>query len=38
MCEPEDPVSKVFTAGMFKIEPRVRVWEPTSRSTTRHGV
>jgi hypothetical protein len=28
MCEPEDPAHKTFTAGMFKIEPRVRVWEP----------
>jgi|SRR5579863_1416399 len=29
MCQAEDPAKKVFTAGMFKIVPRVHVWQPT---------
>jgi hypothetical protein len=29
MCEPEDPSKKVFTADLFKVVPRVHVWEPT---------
>jgi hypothetical protein len=28
MCKAEDLSKKIFTAGMFKIEPRVRVWQP----------
>jgi len=28
MCEPDDPSKKIFTAGMFKVEPRVHVWQP----------
>jgi hypothetical protein len=28
LCQPEDPASKVFTAGMFKVQPSVRTWEP----------
>ena len=27
LCQPEDPASKAFTPGMFKVEPRVRTWE-----------
>lgn len=30
MCEPDDPAKKIFTAGMFRVEPRVHVWQPTS--------
>lgn len=29
MCRAEDPARKVFTSAMFKIEPRVRSWQPT---------
>lgn len=29
MCEPDDPTKKIFTAGMFKVEPRLHVWQPT---------
>lgn len=29
MCEPDDPSKKIFTEGMFKVEPRVHVWQPT---------
>ena len=28
MCIAEDPARKIFTAGMFKVKPRVRTWEP----------
>jgi hypothetical protein len=29
LCQPEDPASKTFTAGMFKVEPHLHVWQPT---------
>lgn len=29
MCEADDPSLKMFTAGMFKVEPKVRSWHPT---------
>ena len=28
MCEPDDPAKKLFNAGMFKVEPRLHVWQP----------
>jgi hypothetical protein len=28
LCEPEDPASRTFTAGMFRVQPTVRSWEP----------
>lgn len=28
MCEPDDPSKKLFTSAMFKVEPRVHVWQP----------
>src|SRR5438105_5053102 len=28
MCEPEDQATKLFTAEMIRVAPRVRVWEP----------
>ena len=28
MCEPDDPAKKLFSAGMFKVEPRLHVWQP----------
>jgi hypothetical protein len=28
LCQPEDPSSRAFAAGMFKVEPRLRTWEP----------
>ena len=28
MCVAEDPERKVFKAAMFKVEPRVRTWQP----------
>jgi hypothetical protein len=31
LCEPDDPASKVFTASMFKTEPRVRTWGAVAR-------
>lgn len=29
MCKAEDPARKTFTAGMLKVEPKVRSWHPT---------
>jgi hypothetical protein len=29
LCQPEDPASKVFTSSMFRIEPKVHVWQST---------
>lgn len=29
MCVAEDPKAKIFTSAMFKVEPRVRTWQPT---------
>lgn len=29
MCEPDDPTKKLFTAGMFRVEPKLHVWQPT---------
>lgn len=29
MCVAEDPRARIFTSGMFKVEPRVRTWQPT---------
>lgn len=29
MCQADDPAKKIFTAGMLKIEPKVRTWHPT---------
>jgi hypothetical protein len=28
MCVAEDPRAKIFTSSMFKVEPRVRTWQP----------
>jgi hypothetical protein len=28
MCVAEDPKAKIFTSSMFKVEPRVRTWQP----------
>ena len=28
MCVAEDPKARIFTSGMFKVEPRVRTWQP----------
>ena len=28
MCVAEDPRAKIFTSGMFKVEPRVHTWQP----------
>jgi hypothetical protein len=27
LCQPEDPASKVFAAGMLRVQPSVRTWE-----------
>jgi hypothetical protein len=27
MCVAEDPKARIFTSGMFKVEPRVRTWQ-----------
>jgi hypothetical protein len=29
MCVAEDPRARIFTSGMFKVEPRVHTWQPT---------
>jgi hypothetical protein len=29
MCEPDDPAKKLFNEGMFRVEPRLHVWQPT---------
>jgi hypothetical protein len=29
MCVAEDPRAKIFTSGMFVVEPRVHTWQPT---------
>jgi hypothetical protein len=29
MCVADDPEKKIFKASMFKVEPRVRTWQPT---------
>ncbi len=29
LCVAEDPRARIFTSAMFKVEPRVRTWQPT---------